>query len=509
MSDERDTGDTPAPDSAASDSARFRSRQQTLAMGGNVNEPKRMPSLVEIAEELAVRAPPANARTMREPEAQRLKDVALRAIAESKKPVPPNAALGAADDSETAPPSLQDFWRRDSRPTEPGPPGHFDIQALGPAPEPVAETLSAQLKEPSETHLERRSSSSALDRLSGGFQQLNKPHRWAGVAVITLLALAGGFWLGSGLEKTEEGTVAVTAPSSVTPTLRDNAIEGAGSANVATPEPATSSESEPVATPGIRDQHFAVRQPVAAASCDRVLGKPFQVEAEPNPGKGGAYWSRSRRSLLNGLSDRALEQMCLSASWDLSGRGTYGLSEYFFQKADFDQALVWAKRVPEGSKRYGDARAMMGDVYSQQGRVAEALEAYTSYWNLDLEDSDERADLAVRFANSASMARRKGDWWTAERFYRRALTLDPNYAFAAAGLARVFSHFELHEATVHWAERALSLDEKDAVQAAIALCETWLRKKDRAGAERALATLKRVEPSHPLVRSVARQIERL
>jgi tetratricopeptide (TPR) repeat protein len=151
----------------------------------------------------------------------------------------------------------------------------------------------------------------------------------------------------------------------------------------------------------------------------------------------------------------------------------------------------------------------MGDVYSQQGRVAEALEAYTSYWNLDSEDPDERADLAVRFANSASMARRKGDWWTAERFYRRALTLDPDHAFAAAGLARVFSHFELHEATVYWAERALALDEKDAVQAAIALCETWLRKKDRAGAERALATLKRVEPNHPLVRSVARQIERL
>jgi tetratricopeptide (TPR) repeat protein len=179
------------------------------------------------------------------------------------------------------------------------------------------------------------------------------------------------------------------------------------------------------------------------------------------------------------------------------------------READFDQALAWAQRVPEGSKRYGDARTMLGDVYSQQGRTEQALTAFLGHWNLDADALDERADLAVRFVNSAAMARRKGDWWTAERFYRRALALEPEQAVAAAGLARVFAHFELHEATVHWAERALSLDEKDATQAALALCETWLGKKDRAEAEKALDRLNEVAPGHPLAKSLARRISRL
>jgi tetratricopeptide (TPR) repeat protein len=201
--------------------------------------------------------------------------------------------------------------------------------------------------------------------------------------------------------------------------------------------------------------------------------------------------------------------MCLSASWDLSGKGTYGLSEFFLHQADFEQALDWVKRVPEGSQRYGDARTLLGDIHSQQGRMEEALKAYLDYWNLDAQALDERASLAVRFVNSAAMARRKGDWWTAERFYRRALTLDSENALGAAGLARVFAHFELHDATVSWAERALALDEKDATQAALALCDTWIRQKNRGEAEKALDTLRRVAGNHPVAKSLARRISRL
>jgi tetratricopeptide (TPR) repeat protein len=265
----------------------------------------------------------------------------------------------------------------------------------------------------------------------------------------------------------------------------------------------------PVAEDGERDPHFAARQPKKAESCDDVLGHPFELQPEPNAGKSGAFWSRSRRSLMHGQTARAVEQMCLSASWDLSGRGTFGLSEHYLREADFDQALAWAKRVPESSKRYADARTMLGDIYSQQGRVEQALAAYLGYWNLDADALDKRADLAVRFGNSAAMARRKGDWWTAERFYRRALVLDPDYAPAAAGLARVFAHFELHEATVYWAERALSLNEKDATQAAMALCTTWIHEKNPAEAEKALDTLRRIAPNHPILKSFARQISRL
>jgi tetratricopeptide (TPR) repeat protein len=252
-----------------------------------------------------------------------------------------------------------------------------------------------------------------------------------------------------------------------------------------------------------------VRGPEKADSCDDVLGASFETRAEVHVGKGAAFWSRSRRSLMHGQPRKAVEEMCLSASWDPSGRGTYGLSEYYFKEGDFDQALAWAKRVPKGSKRWGDARTMIGDVHSQLGRNDEALKAYLDHWNVDANASEERRKLAGRFANSAAMAVHKRDFWTAERFYRRAIVLDPEQAFAAAGLARVFAHFGLHDATVHWAERALSLDEERATQAAVALAETWIRRKNASEANKALDRLRRIEPGHSLLGSLARRIAQL
>lgn len=494
MTDEREASNPPAPDSNPGEGERegFRSRQQTLAMGGNVNEHRPMPSLVEIAAEFVEQG--------KSPRAQGT--------------LPNSAPVPSAQPEPAALPSLQEFWRRDSRPTHPGEPGAFDLNTLGlstpPEPGPSPETFSAQLKEPSPPVPDRLSSpGAALERLSSEWSPLDGRRRWWSVGAITAVALVGGFWFGSGLEQpaAEVPTPAALDPTRGEPTLAETPSAGANASDVVEPSAAPPSAPPESADTG-RDPHFAVRTPARAESCDDVLGRPFAVEADPHPGKSGAFWSRSRQSLLRGHAQRALEQMCLSASWDLSGRGTYGLSEYYFQKADFEQARAWAERVPEGSKRYGDARTMVGDVFSQQGRMDDALQTYLAYWNVATGDEDERADLAVRFTNSAAMARRKGDWWTAERFYRRALVLDPDYALAAAGLARALGHFELHEGAVYWGQRALALD-AESVQAAMALCEAWIQKGNPTEAAKALATLSRIAPNHPAARSFKRRIARL
>ncbi len=579
----------------------FRSRQQTLAMGGNVNYRERMPSLREMAEEFIEHAPPPTREPEPAPapeeEEERMTDVALRMVSEVPKPgvaaggrlskpppvpappprpeptpvpaagpladVAPVAAAGSGRESatlatasvggvspspqiwETPPPSAAEPLVMDAqrvhaestfpqaggseRATEPGPP-------VVSAPVATPETLSAQLLSgPAGPVAEEvLGEGSVVGRLRRDWSPVNGRHRWQSLGLITALALGGGYWVGTSWFRgadVEPVAREVAAPAARTDQGATAAVAGVASAGTQAQSPTDEPDKAAAAAPengelalakgaadspsegtgvegGARDEHLAVRRPQQAESCEAALGEPFVVQPKAHAGKGGAFWSRSRKALMRGKAQSALKLMCQSASWDLAGRGTFGLSEYYFKSADFDQALQWAKRVPEGSKRYGDAQTMIGDVYNQLGLSERALDAYLSYWNLDASETDKRAELASRFVNSATLARRKGDWWTAERFFRRALVLDADNAVAAGGLARAFAHFELHEAAVHWAERSLELDAK-STQGALALCETWIARGDKSEAEKALRRFEKVAPGHPGTRLLTRQVGKL
>lgn len=276
----------------------------------------------------------------------------------------------------------------------------------------------------------------------------------------------------------------------------------------------TSSRAEDEAKPADalplanRDPRFAVRKSASVDSCDDALGQAFRLEPEQSGAKAAQMWTRSRKSLMLGNTERALKEMCLSASWDAAGRGTYGLSEYYFRESDFQQSLLWAERVPESSRRYVDARAMIGDVYSQLGDVSAALEAYMKGWNMNAADAETRREVAGSFTQAADSALRKKDWWTAERFYRRALTLDEDRAEAATGLARVLLHFEFPKPAAQWAERALALDGRSSV-AALALCEAHIQSRDAEGARAALNKLRTMAPNDPKVIQLAERVESL
>jgi hypothetical protein len=259
---------------------------------------------------------------------------------------------------------------------------------------------------------------------------------------------------------------------------------------------------------GARDPRFAVRGAVSLPSCDDAMGTPFRVEPKANPAMAGDFWTRSRKSLMIGKKDRALVEMCQSAAWDLGGRGTYGLSEYYFQENDFDKALLWAERVPNGSRRFVDARSMIGDIHSQQGYTAAALDAFLRGWNMAKDDTARRRLTAARFVLSAAKALRKGDFWTAERYYRRAAALELENPEAAAGLSRVLLHFERPDVAKVWAEQALSIDPKSSL-AALALCEAEIARRNRVGARAALAKLQKLAPNDTNLERLAKRIDAL
>ncbi len=523
---------------------RFRSRQATLAMGGNVNYRERMSSLREMAEEFIEHAPRPSRPPEPEPqeeEPERLTDLALRAISAASPDE--SAVLDSAQAPEPTREEPAQPAERRPQPTHdmsttavglpPGAPplpfvavqnatdvmdeseqldAHSDVSQVRTWLPEAPETFSAQLlNPPPKSEPLPEIAVGALTPAPGRARYLMQGgYRWASLGVLATAAAVGAYWVGAGSDDSEQAR-ASSARSDTRLATASPAPPEPSQAKKQLPEtdtPPSAAAGDDTQDDTQVDPHLAVRRPQSAESCDDVLGQPFEEQSNPHPGKGGAYWSQSRKALMRGKSQSALELMCRSASWDPAGRGTFGLSEYYFKQGDFKQAMAWATRVPKGSKRFSDAQAMIGDVHSQLGHGEQALQVFVEHWGLEADSAEARAELASRFVNSAAMAQRKKDWWTAERFYRRALALDPEQQLAMAGLARAFAHFELHEATVYWAERALSSDGKSS-QAAIALCESWIARGDKDEADKALDRLHQLAPRHPLAKLLALRIRAL
>jgi hypothetical protein len=297
--------------------------------------------------------------------------------------------------------------------------------------------------------------------------------RWMASPVARLYAVGAGILGGAiGLgalwarttpraESVTEQTIVVTGVSvSTAAALSDHVPSPKSPVAVITQAAVPVSPAAAQATPSTsaRDARFAVRAQNDAVTCDTALGEPFVVRSKASPGRSAALWSRSRRSLLGGREPVALEQMCESASWDLAGRGAFGLVEYYFQVSDFVQAMHWAERIPQRSSRYLDARGMIGDIHGQRGDVPSALKVYADTWNFDVADKARRAGIAEGFLSGAVHALDNGDSWTGERFARRAVVIDPASSAAALTLARAFGRFGLQDASVLWSARARELD---------------------------------------------------
>jgi hypothetical protein len=281
------------------------------------------------------------------------------------------------------------------------------------------------------------------------------PGRRAPLAITLVALLASGFGMAAVWtlkQPRPHATSAVAAPAAAT------SIETAAIETAARPSRAADPIINPTQLPSAPDALFAVRPPHSALPCEAALGKPFVVESKPSPGRSSALWSRSRRSILANREPLALTQMCQAASLDLAGRAAYGLVEYYYQASDFQQALQWAERIPKHSPRYLDAQGMIGDIHTQRGDLEAALRVYADTWNVDTHDKARRAEVAEGFLNGAVYALEHNDAWSAERYARRAIVLNPANSRAALTLASAFARFDLREASLGWAERARELD---------------------------------------------------
>lgn len=470
---------------------------------------ERAPSLVEIAEAFIERAPRVPSKASAKPAPERMKQVAEQVVAERA------AIEHARSDGRPVPaPSRHGFTESPAPvcPTLPSLPAPSRLQ-LEPRPSPDARSDEAQA--PADA-ARRRAAAALIPRAVR-----ERPRAWAslgaGVAALggVVYALAPNApqtqLSSSAVEVTvasAPATQAVTHAAALVPPARSIST---AARSLAPSPPKTAAKGNPVSDappPETDAPHLVVRKAQELESCDDVLGAPFAQKPVPHSGKSAAHWSRSRRALLRGKTSRALEEMCKAAAWDIAGRASYGLSEYYFEHADFAQARIWARRVPEASRRYTQARAMIGDIHHQEGEVEAARSAFLELYNIEPTDEPRQLEIAERLESAASRAYAKGDLTTAERFYRRALTLAPENARAAAGLSRVLTRRELLDAARYWLRRATRAG-ASSPRVAVAEIEWSLASGERTRAQAALQRLRELSPRDRRLERFERRLSRL
>jgi|GEM_PF-2476075 len=215
-------------------------------------------------------------------------------------------------------------------------------------------------------------------------------------------------------------------------------------------------------------------------TCEKKLG-PAAPKSE-SASRAIGYWKEARRKLMMGKSDEALEMMCLAGLYDPAGPAAEGLAEYYLGHRSLIEAERWIRLSLKADAKRRKSQELMGDIESQKGNPEEARKIWLDTMRLVGDEESKLAAISRKLMADARLATKGGDLPRAEREVRRAATLSPKSAVAAAQLADVLMlRGELPTAAA-WAKQARELDPN--FSGAAILSGRIAEKRDRANEAR-------------------------
>ena len=167
-------------------------------------------------------------------------------------------------------------------------------------------------------------------------------------------------------------------------------------------------------------------------------------------------WDRARKTMVLGDLEKAQVFMCEAALIHPESLALEGLAGLYVSKRAPNQAMEWTKKALAIRPDRRKTQELEGDVLSLLGRPAEARAKWIEALKID--DKQKTLDLiAAQYVTDAEFQLKGGAVSRAERLYRRAATLSPENAEAAAGLASAFFAADNVVAAKAWADHALSI----------------------------------------------------
>jgi tetratricopeptide (TPR) repeat protein len=325
-------------------------------------------------------------------------------------------------------------------------------------------------------------------------------------AVLIGLACAQGIlgaWFLGSLSKKSRGEDANASASAAAAPAAAAPSAAVTSAPVATPAaappaaPSASAEAAPTATaipdppreaPAGKDESGTV-----APSCASLLD-PLKLEEGNFPGAAYEQQVLGARALVQGKVDEAQLAYCKAARWDSKNPQTHiDLAQLFLLRKDGAAAAEEARNAIELDPNSSRAQSLLGDGLVRIGDHEGAKRAWLIASGVDANDTAKFQALMTRNLHEAEASLKKKDVARAERFFRRAIVLDPDSLEASRGLAAVLTQLGDGAAAARWAQRALTREPRDP-GAHVVLGDALLLTGDKAGAEREWREANRLDP---------------
>ncbi|HYJ07473.1 MAG TPA: tetratricopeptide repeat protein [Polyangiaceae bacterium] len=280
-------------------------------------------------------------------------------------------------------------------------------------------------------------------------------------------------------------------------------------ATVATPAPAPvpaapPTSSAPVGEPGVSDPMTAPAPKAPAGkdesgyvapTCTAIL-EPLNLDSGNFPGAAYEQQVNGSKALVQGKVDDAQVAYCKAVRWDANNPRTHiDLAQLFLIRKDGAAAAEAARRAVELDPNSGRAQSLLGDSLVRIGDHEGAKQAWLLAAGVDANDAPKFQALLERNLREAEASLKKRDVSRAERFFRRAIVMDPNSLAASRGLAACLNQLGDGAAAVRWAQRALTTDPRDP-DAHVVLGDALLLLGDKVGAEREWREANRLDPAN-------------
>jgi cytochrome c-type biogenesis protein CcmH/NrfG len=287
---------------------------------------------------------------------------------------------------------------------------------------------------------------------------------------------------------------AVLAPAAAAPPpLASAAPTPAAAAGVASADP-------PRPAPLGKDESGTV-----APTCASLLDA-LNLDEGNFPGAAYEQQVTGSKALVQGKVDDAQLAYCKAVRWDGKNPQTHiDLAQLFLIRKDGAAAAEEARKAVELDPNSGRAQSLLGDGLVRIGDHDGARQAWLLAAGVDPKDATQFKALLNRNLHEAQASLKKRDVSRAERFFRRAIVLEPDSLEASRGLAAVLNQLGDGAAAVRWAQRALAREPRDP-DSHVVLGDALLLLGDKAGAEHEWREANRLDPSN---NEAQRRIRRL
>jgi tetratricopeptide (TPR) repeat protein len=232
-----------------------------------------------------------------------------------------------------------------------------------------------------------------------------------------------------------------------------------------------------------------------APTCAALL-EPLQLDVGNFPGAAYEQQVAGSKALVQGKVDDAQIAYCKAVRWDSKNPQSHiDLAQLFLIRKDGAAAAEEARNAVELDPNSGRAQSLLGDGLVRIGDHEGAKQAWLLAAGVDPKDTAKFKALINRNLHEAEASLKKKDVARAERFFRRAIVLEPDSLEASRGLAAVLNQLGDGHAAVRWVQRALAREPRDP-DSHVVLGDALLLLGDKAGAEREWREANRLDPAN-------------